>query len=108
MHFTVTIYYNISNLKKSPKIQKWFDRQKKHKPGEWYHAYACMKFQNYPNKTVGEDAFYSYYILYHYFQKFQKFAKNTKMIRSSKKAQAKLVTSYLIPVLNLKAIRLKL
>ena len=24
---------------------------------------ACMKFQNYPIKTVGEDAFYSYYIL---------------------------------------------
>ena len=24
---------------------------------------ACMKFQNYPMKTVGGDAFYSYYIL---------------------------------------------
>ena len=24
---------------------------------------ACMKFQNYPIKTVGGDAFYSYYIL---------------------------------------------
>ena len=24
---------------------------------------ACMKFHNYPIKTVGEDAFYSYYIL---------------------------------------------
>ena len=24
---------------------------------------ACMKFQNYPIKTVGVDAFYSHYIL---------------------------------------------
>ena len=24
---------------------------------------ACMKFQNHPIKTVGGDAFYSYYIL---------------------------------------------
>ena len=24
---------------------------------------ACMKFQNYPMKTVGGDAFYSHYIL---------------------------------------------
>ena len=24
---------------------------------------ACMKFQNYPIKTVGGDAFYSHYIL---------------------------------------------
>ena len=29
---------------------------------------ACMKFKNYPIKTVGVDAFYSYYILYHYFK----------------------------------------
>ena len=27
-----------------------------------------MKFENYPIKTVGEYAFYSYYILYHYFK----------------------------------------
>ena len=25
-----------------------------------------MNFENYPMKTGGEDAFYSYYILYHY------------------------------------------
>ena len=42
------------------------------------------------------------------FQKFQKIAKNTKIDRSSKKAQARLVTSYLIPVLNLEAIQPKL
>ena len=27
-----------------------------------------MQFENYPIKTVGEEAFYSYYILYHYFK----------------------------------------
>ena len=29
---------------------------------------ACVEFENYLIKTVGEDAFYSYYILYHYFK----------------------------------------
>ena len=39
---------------------------------------ACIKFENYPIKTVGEEEFYSYYILYNYFkiskirQKFKK------------------------------------
>ena len=28
----------------------------------------CVEFENYPMKTVGVDAFYSYYILYHYFK----------------------------------------
>ena len=45
---------------------------------------SCMQFENYPIKTAGEEAFYSYYILYHIL-KFQKFAKNSKIIRSSKK-----------------------
>ena len=40
---------------------------------------ACMQYENYPIKTEGEEAFYSYYILYHYF-KFQKFAKNSKIV----------------------------
>ena len=29
---------------------------------------VCMKFENYPVKTVLGDTFYSYYILYHYFK----------------------------------------
>ena len=29
---------------------------------------ACVKYENYSIKIVGEDAFYSYYILYHYFK----------------------------------------
>ena len=40
---------------------------------------ACMKFENYPIKTVGVDAFYSYYILYHYlnfWRIFEKFKNN--------------------------------
>ena len=46
---------------------------------------ACMKFQNYPIKTVGGDAFYSHYILYHYFKiskNGQKF-KNSSMLKRS-------------------------
>ena len=34
---------------------------------------ACMKFENYPIKTVGEDAFFSYYKSYNYF-------KNSKIV----------------------------
>ena len=40
---------------------------------------ACMKFQNYPIKTVGEDAFYSHYILYNYF----KISKNRQKLKNS-------------------------
>ena len=49
---------------------------------------ACMKFQNYPIKTVGGDAFYSHYISYHYF----KISKNRQKLKNSsmvKKAQAR-------------------
>ena len=42
---------------------------------------ACMKFESYPIKTVGEDAFYSNYISYNYF----KTSKNSKIVQSSKK-----------------------
>ena len=38
---------------------------------------AYMQFENYPIKTVGEEAFYSYYILYHYF-KISKIRENSK------------------------------
>ena len=56
-------------------------------------------------KTVLGDAFYSYYILYHYF-KIQKFAKNSKIVRTSKKkAQARLLISYMMPVWDLKTIQ---
>ena len=41
---------------------------------------ACMKFQNYQNKTVGVDAFYSYYIYYTIISKFQKIAKTSKVV----------------------------
>ena len=38
---------------------------------------TCMQYENYPIKTVGEEAFYSYYILYHYF----KISKNSPKIQ---------------------------
>ena len=46
---------------------------------------ACMKFQNYPNKTVSGDAFYSYYIIYHYFKNFKKSPKIQKWSDGQKK-----------------------
>ena len=46
---------------------------------------ACMQFENYPIKTVGGEAFYSYYILYHYFKisKIRQKFKNTPIIKKS-------------------------
>ena len=46
---------------------------------------ACMEFENYPIKAVGEDAFYSYYILYHYFKnsKIRQKFKNATIVKKS-------------------------
>ena len=59
---------------------------------------ACMKYENYSIKIVGEDAFYSYYILYHYFKisKIQQKFKNDQIVE--KKTQARWVILYLMPV----------
>ena len=46
---------------------------------------ACMKFQNYPIKTVGGDAFCSHYILYHYF----KISKNRQKFKNSSMVKKK-------------------
>ena len=48
---------------------------------------ACVKFENYPIKTVGEYAFCSYYISYNYFkisQIRQKF-KNNPIVKKKHK-----------------------
>ena len=47
---------------------------------------ACMQYENYPIKTVGEEAFYSYYILYHYFKiisKIRQKFKNSPIVKKS-------------------------
>ena len=58
---------------------------------------ASMEFENYQRITVGGDAFLAT-ICYTIISKFQKFDKNSKIVRSSKKAQARLVISYMMPV----------
>ena len=65
---------------------------------------ASMDFKNYPRITVWEDAFFSYYILYHYFKvsKIRQKFKNSPIV---KKAQARLLISYLMPVWSLKTIQ---
>ena len=47
---------------------------------------AYVQYENHPIKTVGEEAFYNYFILYLYF-KISKTRQNSKIVRSSKKAQ---------------------
>ena len=44
---------------------------------------TCMQYENYPIKTVGEEAFYSYYILYHYFKisKIRQKFKNSPIVK---------------------------
>ena len=46
---------------------------------------ACIKFESYPIKSVGEEAFYSYYILYHYFKisKIRQKLKNGSIVKKS-------------------------
>ena len=46
---------------------------------------AYMQFENYPIKTVGVEAFYSYYILYHYFKisKIRQKFKNSPIVKKS-------------------------
>ena len=65
MHFIVTIYYNIiskfQKIAKNSKIVRW--SKKSTSQVSDIILYACMKFQNYPIKTVGGDAFYIYYKL---------------------------------------------
>ena len=46
---------------------------------------ASMQFENFPIKTVGEEAFYSYYIIYHYFKisKIRQKFKNSLIVMKS-------------------------
>ena len=46
---------------------------------------VCMQYENYSIKTVGEEAFYSYYILYHYFKisKIRQKIKKSPIVRKS-------------------------
>ena len=55
-----------------------------------------MQYENYPIKTVGEEAFYSYYILDHYF-KISKIRQKFWNSLIVKKAQPRGVISYLMP-----------
>ena len=80
MHITVTIYHtiiskfhNFKKFKNSPIVKKSTSQVSD------IMLDACMQFENYPMKTVGEEAFYNYYILYHYFKssKIRQKCKNT-------------------------------
>ena len=65
---------------------------------------ASMEFDNYPIITVGGDAFFSYYMLHHYF-KISKIRQKFKNNLIVKKAQARLLISYMMPVWNLTTIQ---
>ena len=64
MHFTDIIYIVISKFKNSQRNNKNNPIIKKSTSQMSDITFdACMKFENYPIKIVGEDAFYNYYIL---------------------------------------------
>ena len=46
---------------------------------------ACINFESYTTKTVGEEAFYSFYTLYHYFKisKIRQKFKNSPIVKKS-------------------------
>ena len=68
---------------------------------------ACMKFENYPIKTVGLDAFYSYYILYHYF-KISKIRQKFKNDLIVKKSTSQVSNIILDACVEIETIQLKL
>ena len=78
------------------KNQKWSNRKRSTSQLGDITLDTCIKFEHYLIKTAGEEAFYSYSILYPCF-KIQKFDNNSKIVWSSKKAQARRVISYLMP-----------
>ena len=86
MHITVTIYHtiiskfqNFKKFKNSPIVKKSTSQVSD------IMLDACMQFENYPMKTVGEEAFYNYYIIYHYFKisKIRQKFKNTPIVKKS-------------------------
>ena len=91
-------YYMLYHYFKISKIRQKFNnipivKKSTSKVADIIHD-ASMEFENYPRITIGEDAFFSYYMLYQYF----KVSKIQKIFRPSKKAQAGLLISYLMPV----------
>ena len=82
-HYVLYIYFKISKIRKKFKnysIVKISTSQVSNLILD-----ACMKFENYPIKTVGVYAFYSYYTLYHYFKisKIRQKFKNNLIIKKS-------------------------
>ena len=69
---------------------------------------AYMQFENYPIKTVGVEAFYSYYILYDYFKisKIRQKFKNSPIVEKSTIQAERYYTWWIYAIL--KAIWLKL
>ena len=61
-------YYTFTSKfkKKSPKIKKNLIVKKRQVSDVIVNA--RMQFENFPIKTVGEEAFYSFYIIHHYFK----------------------------------------
>ena len=84
MHFTVTIYHTIIS-KNRQKFKNSAIVKKSTSQVSDIILDASMKFENYLNKTVGEDAFYSYYIPYHYFKisKIRQKFKNSAIVKKS-------------------------
>ena len=85
MHQLHTIYYTI--ISKFQKIRQKFKNspivERSTTQMSDIIVNACMQYESYPIKTVGEEAFYSYYILYHYFKisKIRQKFKNSPIVK---------------------------
>ena len=96
MHLALTIYYTI--ISKMLKYNNNPIVKRSKTKADDIILDACMAFESYRIKTVGEDAVYTYYISNNYF-------KISKIVQSSKQPQARLFISCLMPACNLKTIR---
>ena len=66
MHLSHTIYYTIISIFKKFKTVRLAKKNKSQ--ADDIIPDACMQFEKFPIKTVGEEAFYSYYIYIPLFQ----------------------------------------
>ena len=60
-------YFKISKIRQKFKNSPIVKKKSTSQVADIIHN-ASMEFENYPRITVGEDAFFSYYMLYHYFK----------------------------------------
>ena len=94
-YHTLYYYFKISEIRQKIKGDPTVNTKSTSQAGDIILD-ACMKFENYPIKTVRENAF-TVIIYYTFILKFQEIAKNTEMVRSSQNT-SQVIDIILMPI----------